>query len=68
VAAACQDLRHGRNVRQRNQAQERDHHGLFQCDGGEHQHAQGGDGRDHGELPTVTHVAHVFNHPRYFTT
>jgi hypothetical protein len=63
MAPASQDLGHSRDVGQRKETQERDHHGLFQGDRGEHQHAQGGDCRDQGELPAVTHVAHVSNCP-----
>jgi hypothetical protein len=71
MAAPQQDLGHSSNVGHRHEPQKRDHHGFLERDGGEHQHAQGGDGRDQGELPAGTHVAHGINHPRgrtYFST
>jgi hypothetical protein len=64
-------FRDRRNVRDGGEAQEREHHGLFQRDCGQHQHAKGGAGRSDGNLPAESHVAHGINHPRgcgYFTT
>jgi hypothetical protein len=71
VPAPHHNLSHGGDIGNSHEPHERDHDGFLERDGGEHQHAQGGDGRDHGELPADTHVAHGINHPRawsYFTT
>jgi hypothetical protein len=71
MAAPPQDFGHRGNVCDGRETQERDHHGFLKRDGSQHQHAQGGDGRDEGELSADTHVAHGINHPRgwsYFRT
>jgi hypothetical protein len=71
VAPPHHNLGHCGKVGNGDEAQERGHHGFRERDGGEHQHAQGGDGCDQGKFPADTHVAHGINHPRgwiYFRT
>jgi hypothetical protein len=64
MTAPPQDFGHGGNVCDGREPQERDRHGFLERDGSQDQHAQGGDGRDEGELSADTHVAHAINHPR----
>jgi hypothetical protein len=71
MAAPDKHFAHRGHVRHSHEAQERDRHGFLKRDGSKHQHAQGGDGRNEGELSADTHVAHGLNHPRgwcYFST
>jgi hypothetical protein len=71
MAAPDKHFAYRGHVGQGHEPQERDHHGLLKRDGSKHQHAQGRDGHNEGELSADTHVAHGINHPRgrsYFST